>query len=79
MIIEFKDYDKNNKLDYFNLKLYKNSKGWFEIRKTINNKYYLYDYDYREISRSKKEIKDILECMNLYDDFEEAIKWIKNI
>lgn len=74
MKLEFKDYDKNNKLDNFNLKLYKNSKGRFEIRKTINNKYYLYDYDFREISRSKKEIKDILECMNLYDDFEEVIK-----
>ena len=71
--IIFRDCDKNNKIDMFNKKLYQASKGRFELRKTINNKYYLYDYDFREISWSKKEIQDILECMNLYKNFKEEL------
>ena len=73
MNIIFKIYDKNNKIDVFNKKLYQASKGRFELRLSTNNRYYLYDYDFREISRSKKEIRDILECMNLYNDFKELI------
>ena len=64
----------NNKLYSFNLKMQKVSKDRFELRKSINNRYYLYDYDFKEISRSKKEIQDILECMNLYNEFKEVIK-----
>jgi len=74
MTIVFKIYDKNNKLDQFNKKLIKISKDRFELRKSKNNIWYIYDYDYREITRRKTEIKDILECMNLYNDFKEVIK-----
>ena len=71
MEIVFKIYDKNNKLDMFNKKLIRISQDRFELRKSKNNIYYIYDYEDREITRSKKEIQDILECMNLYEDFKE--------
>ena len=73
MEIVFKIYDKNNKLDMFNKKLIRISQDRFELRKSKNNIYYIYDYEDREITRSKKEIQDILECMNLYEDFKEIL------
>ena len=61
-------------LEEFNYKLYKTSKGRFELRLSKNNRFYLYDYDDTEnrLSRDTLEIKDILECMNLYDVFLES-------
>ena len=58
-------------LEEFNYKLYKTSKDRFELRLSKNNRFYLYDYDDTEnrLSRNTLEIKDILECMNLYDEF----------
>jgi hypothetical protein len=60
-------------LEEFNYKLYKTSKDRFELRLSKNNRFYLYDYDDTEnrLSRGTLEIKDILECMNLYDEFLE--------
>ena len=72
-MIVFKSYDKYNKLDMFNKELSKNSKGRFELRKSKNDIYYLYDYDFREVTRNKKELRDILECMHLYTRFEEEL------
>ena len=63
--LEFKRYDKNNDLDFFNKVLIKASKDRYELRKSINNIYYLYDYDDREVIRSKVEMKDIIECQFL--------------
>lgn len=63
-------------LEEFNYKLYKTSKDRFELRLSKNNRFYLYDYDDKEnrLSRGALEIKDILECMNLYDEFLELKK-----
>ena len=63
--LEFKRYDKNNDLDFFNKVLTKASQDRYELRKSINNIYYLYDYDDREVIRSKVEMKDIIECQFL--------------
>ena len=63
--LEFKRYDKNNDLDFFNKVLVKASQDRYELRKSINNIYYLYDYDDREVIRSKVEMKDIIECQFL--------------
>lgn len=67
MEIVFKNYDLENDLDFFNIILAKASKDRFELRISKNNIYYLYDYDYREITRNKKEIKDIIDCQYLED------------
>lgn len=80
MKIWFKKYDLNNDLDFFNKVLLKASKDRFELRKSKNNIYYLYDFDYRELSRSKAEMKDIIECQNL-ENFvsKKEYKRIENI
>lgn len=67
MNIIFKNYDLNNDLDFFNKKLSKASQDRFELRKSKNNVYYLYDFDDKELVRNKKEIKDIIECQYLED------------
>ena len=71
MEIVFREYDKNNKLDMFNKKLNYISQGRFELRKSKNNWLYLYDFDEKEIVRNKLEIIDILEVMDLYDEFKD--------
>ena len=63
--LEFKIYDKNNDLDFFNKVLVKASQDRYELRKDVNGIYYLYDYDDREVIRSKVEMKDIIECQFL--------------
>ena len=63
--LEFKIYDKNNDLDFFNKVLIKASQDRYELRKAVNGIYYLYDYDDREVIRSKVEMKDIIECQFL--------------
>ena len=63
--LEFKRYDKNNDLDFFNKVLTKASQDRYELRKAVNGIYYLYDYDDREVIRSKVEMKDIIECQFL--------------
>lgn len=75
MYIVFKDYNEKDKLDMFNKKLARVSKGRFELRKSKRGSYYLYDYDFRELTRSRRELKDIIECMNLYNEFKE-LSWI---
>lgn len=67
MEIVFKNYDLRNDLDLLNKTLARASKDRFELRQDTKNRYYLYDYDFKEVSRSKDEIKDIIECMNLQD------------
>lgn len=61
MNIIFKNYDLNNDLDFFNRFLLKASQDRFELRRDKRGKYYLYDFDDREIVRSKAEIKDIID------------------
>ena len=63
--LEFKRYDKNNDLDFFNKILIKASQDRYELRKAINGIYYLYDYDDREVIKNKVEMKDIIECQFL--------------
>ena len=63
--LEFKRYDKNNDLDFFNKVLTKASQDRYELRKAVNGIYYLYDYDDREVIRSKVEMKDIIESQFL--------------
>ena len=78
--LEFKRYDKNNDLDFFNKVLIKASQDRYELRKSINNIYYLYDYDDREVIRSKFEMKDIIECQFLGNFCNEVeYKRIENI
>lgn len=69
MQIVFRKYDKNNKLDMLNKKLNYISQGRFELRKSKNNLFYLYDFDEKEIVRNKIEIINILEIMSLYNEF----------
>ena len=71
MVIVFKEYDKNNKLDMFNKKLSKVSKGRFELRKNKRGVYYLYDYDWNELVRNKLEVEGILDVMHLSKEFKE--------
>lgn len=80
MKIWFKKYDLNNDLDFFNKVLLKASQDRFELRKSKNNKYYLYDFDDREIIRNKVEVKDIIECQYL-ENFvsKKEYKRIENI
>lgn len=80
MKIWFKNYDLNNDLDFFNKVLLKASQDRFELRKSKNNKYYLYDFDDREVIRNKVEIKDIIECQYL-ENFvsKKEYKRIENI
>lgn len=80
MEIWFKKYDLNNDLDFFNKVLLKASQDRFELRKSKNNKYYLYDFDDSEVIRSKAEIKDIIECQYL-ENFttKKEYKRIENI
>ena len=63
-------------LEVFNRKLFRISKDRFELRISKNNVFYLYDYDDNEnrLARSNKEIKDILECMHLYNEYLELRK-----
>lgn len=78
--LEFKRYDKNNDLDFFNKILIKASQDRYELKKAVNSIYYLYDYDEREIVRNKVEMKDIIECQfleNFCNDVE--YKRIENI
>ena len=63
--LEFKIYDKNNDLDFFNKVLVKASQDRYELRKAVNGIYYLYDYDDREVIKNKVEMKDIIECQFL--------------
>ena len=63
--LEFKRYDKNNDLDFFNKILVKASQDRYELRKAVNGIYYLYDYDDREVIKNKVEMKDIIECQFL--------------
>lgn len=65
MKIWFKKYDLINDLDFFNKVLSKASQDRFELRKSKNNKYYLYDFDDREVIRNRAEVKDIIECQYL--------------
>lgn len=80
MKIWFKKYDLNNDLDFFNEVLLKASQDRFELRKSKNNKYYLYDFDDREVIRNKAEVKDIIECQYL-ENFvsKKEYKRIENI
>lgn len=80
MKIWFKKYDLNNNLDFFNKVLLKASQDRFELRKSKNNKYYLYDFDDSEVIRSKAEIKDIIGCQYL-ENFttKKEYKRIENI
>lgn len=80
MKIWFKKYDLNNDLDFFNKVLLKASQDRFELRKSKNNKYYLYDFDDREVIRNKVEVKDIIECQYL-ENFvsKKEYKRIENI
>lgn len=80
MEIWFKKYDLNNDLDFFNKVLLKASQDRFELRRSKNNKYYLYDFDDSEVIRSKAEIKDIIECQYL-ENFttKKEYKRIENI
>lgn len=71
MEIVFREYDKNNKLDMLNKKLNYISQGRFELRKSKNNLFYIYDYEEKEIVRNKLEIIDILEVMSLYDEIKD--------
>lgn len=79
-IIEFKQYDIGNNIDFLNKFLVKASQDRFELRKAKNGVYYLYDYDDREIIRNKIEIKDILDNQFL-ENFcnKEDYKRIENI
>ena len=78
--LEFKRYDKNNDLDFFNKILVKASQDRYELRKAVNGIYYLYDYDDREVIRSKFEMKDIIECQFLGNFCNEVeYKRIENI
>ena len=78
--LEFKRYDKNNDLDFFNKILVKASQDRYELRKAVNGIYYLYDYDDREVIRSKVEMKDIIECQFLGNFCNEVeYKRIENI
>ena len=63
--LEFKRYDKNNDLDFFNKVLVKASQDRYELRKAVNGIYYLYDYDDREVIKNKVGMKDIIECQFL--------------
>ena len=63
--LEFKIYDKNNDLDFFNKVLVKASQDRYELRKDVNGIYYLYDYDDREVIKNKVEMKDIIDCQFL--------------
>lgn len=65
MKIWFKKYNLINDLDFFNKVLSKASQDRFELRKSKNNKYYLYDFDDREVIRNRVEVKDIIECQYL--------------
>lgn len=78
--LEFKRYDKNNDLDFFNKILVKASQDRYELRKAVNGIYYLYDYDDREVIKNKVEMKDIIECQFL-ENFCSNIEYerIKNI
>ena len=80
MKIWFKKYDLNNDLDFFNKVLLKASQDRFELRKSKNNKYYLYDFDDREVIRNRAEVKDIIECHYL-ENFvsKKEYKRIENI
>lgn len=80
MKIWFKKYDLNNDLDFFNKVLLKASQDRFELRKSKNNKYYLYDFDDREVIRNRVEVKDIIECQYL-ENFvsKKEYKRIENI
>lgn len=80
MKIWLKKYDLNNDLDFFNKVLLKASQDRFELRKSKNNKYYLYDFDDREVIRNKVEVKDIIECQYL-ENFvsKKEYKRIENI
>lgn len=64
-------------LNEFNKKLARISKDRFELRLSKNNIWYLYDYDFRELTRSKKELIDIIECMHLIEEFKELISYEK--
>lgn len=64
MILGFRSYDKNNKLDMINKKLYKNSKGRFTLCKSKRGVFYLLDSD-DKVVRNYNEIYDILECMHI--------------
>lgn len=78
--IELKKYDKSNDLDFFNKVLIKASQDRYELRKAVNNIYYLYDYDDREVIRNKVEMRDIIECQfleNFCDNVE--YKRIENV
>ena len=80
MKIWFKKYDLINDLDFFNKVLSKASQDRFELRKSKNNKYYLYDFDDREVIRNRAEVKDIIECQYLENFvYKKEYKRIENI
>lgn len=66
-------------LNEFNKKLARLSKDRFELRLSKNNIWYLYDYDFREITRNKKELIDIIECMHLIEEFNLLKESVKNV
>lgn len=79
MIFCLKKYDLKNDLDFYNKILFKASQNRFELRKSKNNRYYLYDFDDCELIRSKNEIKDIIDCQYLENfvskkDFKRILK-----
>lgn len=80
MEIVFKNYDLNNDLDLLNKILARASKDRFELRQDTKNRYYLYDFDDREVIRNKAEVKDIIECQYL-ENFvsKKEYKRIENI
>lgn len=79
MIFYFRKYDLKNDLDFYNKILSKASQNRFELRKSKNNRYYLYDFDDCELIRNKNEIKDIIDCQYLENfvskkDFKRILK-----
>lgn len=79
MIFCFRKYDLKNDLDFYNKILSKASQNRFELRKSKNNRYYLYDFDDCELIRSKNEIRDIIDCQYLENfvskkDFKRILK-----
>lgn len=58
-------------LNEFNKKLARLSKDRFELRLSKNNIWYLYDYDFRELTRDAFQVGDIIDCMGLTIQFRE--------
>ena len=69
MELIFRTKTDNIVLNSLNDKLYKNSKGRFELRQTTDgSKYYMIDFDEQgqnRVIKNYKELIDILDCMHI--------------